>query len=741
MATIIHNQVVSISFGECEEIYRVVVDARRINKTVLAKLSSSDPSTRRATGRKKLEVTKCSRKKKPLPLVGDLIWMDYADLQHLETEGKIKNIDVEHENFTMSQADQEVYLKRMTLMSEFLDFDKLSTAIIRNGTVGGLVSTAVKATGASRATIYKLWSLLCRYGFSAPSLRPRRDRCGSPGITRPCDPNGRRKAGKKTTQERLASGVDEKGATQPGMSTEWRHWIMVADKKIPTPKPDFPARYTMILESKFVTRYREENGLIVPSELKKGEYPNRSQVRRVLTTEVPRLQRLLERTTSGHYDRSLRGLTARNWKGVAGPGHTWAIDSTVGDIYLRSSVNRAWIIGRPVVYIIVDVWSTAIVGFYVCLSGPSWDTAKVSLFSAAADPALVGELWQYQPTLSLQPAPTLPAALMCDRGEYLSRAASLTGVKLIPCMSYAPPYRPDMKGLVEVLHRIEKDRQHLWVPGAIDARRKEYELRRFDPRDAVLTIREYTEYLHTVFAEYNLTANRTHRVDTHMVAAGVMPSPAGLWHWGHTFGIGTSRSFPQSELISELLPRQTGIVSRSGVRFCGLQYESDKTSEEQWSAHARNFGSWEIEVNHFPGSISRVWTPNPLGTGLVDLRLSQQTIASREQTFDEVIDAFMVRKISSADIEHAKVLETLKSHQRVEALIAGARALTDEAIGRYSGSTPTMMESRQIEKQIAPDVPVAPFTPTTDSIDEAKTNYLDTMKELFAAANSVEDRS
>jgi putative transposase len=733
---LIHNQMVRISSGAWEGMYRVVVDAPRMNKTILVKLTEQTSSAQKTTGRKKMAVTKSPRKKAPLPLIGDMIWAEHAELNYLEKEGLLLIVDVEREQFKLSQSDHGLYLRRTEVMSDFLDFDKLSTAILDDGGVGGLVNAAVAASGASRSLLYKLWSLLCRFGFSAGSLKPRRDRCGAPGVIRPCDPDGSQKAGRKTSKQRVARASGKLlPPAQPGMSTEWRHWIIIADKKIPSPKPDFPARYNIIIDSKFVRRYRQENSALIPLELKQGEYPNRSQVKRVLNTEVPRLQRLLERTTTGHFARSLRGMTGRNWKGVAGPGHTWAIDSTIGDIYLRSSVNRAWIIGRPVVYIIVDVWSTAIVGFYVCLTGPSWDTAKVSLFSAAAEPTLLADLWQYQPILSLYPAPTLPAALMCDRGEYLSRAASETAVKLIPCMSYAPPYRPDMKGLVEVLHRVEKDRQHLWVPGAIDARRQEYELRRFNPHDAVLTVREYTEYLHTVFAEYNLTADRVKRIDTHMAAAGVMPSPAGLWRWGHAVGIGTRRSFPQSELVSTLLPLQSGTVSRTGVNFCGLHYESEKTNDEQWTAHARNFGSWKIDISHFPGSVSRIWTPNLTGAGLLDLRLSQQTLASKEQTFDEVLDAFMIRNLSVAEIEHAKVLQMMKSHQRMEALIAGAKANTEEAIARYKGTTPTMTESRQMETKTIEGTLAEPNLSITRAIDEANADYLDMMKSAFAAAN------
>jgi TnsA endonuclease N terminal len=45
---------------------------------------------------------------------------------------------------------------------------------------------------------------------------------------------------------------------------------------------------------------------------------------RVLTVDKTRLQRLIEQTTARHYKASLRGLKGRNWRDVAGPGHTWA---------------------------------------------------------------------------------------------------------------------------------------------------------------------------------------------------------------------------------------------------------------------------------------------------------------------------------------------------------------------------------------------------------------------------------
>ncbi|WIT14105.1 hypothetical protein PFX98_10910 [Paucibacter sediminis] len=307
-----------------------------------------------------------------------------------------------------------------------------------------MVKEATTVAGVSRSFVYKQWSSICRHGFDPKSLLPRRDRCGAKGVVRRCDPGERKKPGRKTLHERIARAFGEPPPPgQPGMSTEWAAAIMVADNQIATPKPPWPTRTDQIIKSQFIGRAEEVNGKI---ELVKPEiftYPNARQIKRVLTVEVEKLKRLIESTTARHFNSSMRGLVARNWQGVAGPGHTWAIDSTVGDIYLRSSLDRSWIVGRPIVYVIVDIWSTAIVGFYVCLTGPSWNTAKISLFNAAFDPKQLGELWGYEPILSLVPHPTLSYCLMCDRGEYLSLGHRETAVKLLPLTSYAPPYRGD----------------------------------------------------------------------------------------------------------------------------------------------------------------------------------------------------------------------------------------------------------------------------------------------------------
>lgn len=728
-------------------IYRVILDEQTIGKTIAVLIQPEEgPKRGRGGRRKKLDKDlKGKRKKPPLPLVGDLLWMDRDELYRLADGGLLKTITLERKTGSpLSVRSQTEYDRRILAMADFLDSKKLQESILIFDGLGGLVRDAMKKSGASSSYIYRQWSNLCRYGLDEKSLKPRRDGCGGPGIKRPCDRGdavapGRKKAGRKTREQRiaLAYGIVF-DPTQPGMSSEWAAAIRAADKQIKTPKPAWPTRCDQIVRSAFCAKAREIDGEIVLVKPNIGQYPNDKQIQRVLTIDKTRLERLIERTTKAHFKMARRGLIARNWRGVAGPNHTWAIDSTVGDIYLRSSVNRAWIVGRPIVYVIVDIWSTAVVGFYVCLCGPSWNTAKISLFNASAYPALVAELWGYQPILTLAPAPTMCYSLMCDRGEYLSQGHRQTAIKLLPLTSYAPPYRGDLKGLVEVLHRIEKDAQFLFIPGAMDHRRAELELRKVNPEDCVFTVREYTQYLYELFTDYNLTADRRNRLDAHMLTAGAFPSPAGLWHWGHAIGIGFRRNVEEADLITELLPSAKGRVRRDAVRHAGCDYTSMEIEQAQWTAYARNFGGRDIPINYYPGAMGPIWTPNTGGAGLLKLHISDESRASPEITAEEWADCIALAAMKNPMVQHQRKMDSLDALDRIKALRDNAVRLTAEALAKASGSAPPMTEARAIEMAATNHPSRSEATVKEQVRDEALQSHQEMMDAILNSGNYME---
>lgn len=746
---LIHNQLFKILEPEegviyAAGLYRVILNERGMGVVVAVRLDAPEKKLGRRCGRRRIAQTLRARKKDRPPLIGQLVWMELEELNRLKDAHLLISIELERDPVCfkplLNVQRKKEYERRILAMAGFLNFNRLEEGILAHQGLGGLVKEATLASGASRAFVYQQWSTLARFGIDELSLLPRQDLSGGLGKRRPCSPGGRRKPGPKTLEERIAKAygtpIEPK---QPGMTEEWQDRMLAADRMIKAPTLSQRARYELVIQSSFVRRYKQVGTDLVPVELKEGEYPNFAQFKWLTTTRKSALERILTKTTKGHFDRALRGLTGKSWKGVAGPGHTWAIDSTIGDIYLRSSIDRAWIIGRPIVYIIVDVWSTAVVGFHVCLSGPSWATAKISLFNAVTDPKTMGVLWGYQPLMALDPYPTLCNSLLSDRGEYLSIAARQTMFALKNCASYAPPYRPDLKGLVEVLHRIIKDQQFPFIPGAINFRRKEYELRRVRLEDSAYTLPEYVRHLHEIFYRYNLTADRSNRLDAHMIAEGVFPSPAGLWRYGYQIGLGFTRSTPKADLIHHLLPEAKGRVKKDGVYVGGHLYDAPNLPGLDWTTKARNGEYFDIPVRYYPGSVSRVWTPHPIGKGFLDLHSSDQARASSELTFDEIADAFAYQKLSKSKQDHVRLVNRLESMLREQQIRAQAVEATAEAVARARGAKPSATLAREIEKSLGANVPELNPAQTQSKGDDGEEEYFEIMKDLMAAANSQDD--
>lgn len=693
-----HNSVIKLIRDSGEHFYRVILDEPARNKTALVEIvSPSDDDQRTARGgRRRLERPARPRAKPALSNTTAIIWFHRPELESLAAEHLLLpiNFELERPYFVPPQSEkgQQEFDRRRQLTRLFLDYKYLRESLLIHGTFGPLIKETAEL-GCSRALANKLLSLLIRFGFHEKSLRDRRFRCGAPGQPRPCDPGGRKKVGRKTNAERIARKVGaEAPPQQPGMSTEWIIKILGADNKNSKLRMKMPERIDRILKHSFVQAYTFVNGVPVAVDLRHGEYPNRRQIARVLT-ETAKITAQQEKTTAGHYQRNHRGLRGKAWKGIPGPGHTWCIDSTVGDIYLRSILNRTWIVGRPVVYVVVDVWSTAVVGFHVCLQHPSWPTAKIALFNCVAPAELMSALYGFSFSLALNPLPTLPASLWMDNGEYKSQGGRFFGMH-VPDESFTPPYRPDWHGVTEVLHRIGKDRIQA-IPGAIDARRKELELRKYRPGLSVMTLPEFVEYLYTVFWRYNLTANREHRLDSTMKACGVQPTPAGLWRFGHDMGIGTQREFSRTTLITDMLPASGARVTRNGVFKGALNYGWPSGLEEEWGCLARNHHGWTLPGHYHPASLSKTWILPK--SGLIELDLPDTSIAPQHTPMFDFVDQMEHHSRDNAKREHETNLFRLQALQRETQLIQNAKMLTREADAQQQGGRPDITTARQME--------------------------------------------
>ncbi|MGR5869222.1 hypothetical protein ACT7C5_24165 [Bacillus pacificus] len=79
--------------------------------------------------------------------------------------------------------------------------------------------------------------------------------------------------------------------------------------------------------------------------------------------------------------------------------------------------NREWIIGRPIIYIVMDVFSRIVTGFYVGLEGPSWVGAMMALLCTSMDKVKFCKSYGVDINPEEWPIHHLPEILLADRGR------------------------------------------------------------------------------------------------------------------------------------------------------------------------------------------------------------------------------------------------------------------------------------------------------------------------------------
>lgn len=115
------------------------------------------------------------------------------------------------------------------------------------------------------------------------------------------------------------------------------------------------------------------------------EIPTKWQLQYFYKREYGLVERLQKRTSKIEYNKDKRPLIGTANSNVLGPGSRFEIDATIADIYLVSDSDRRNIVGRPVIYMVIDVFSRMVAGLYVGFESPSYAAAIQALAVAMTD--------------------------------------------------------------------------------------------------------------------------------------------------------------------------------------------------------------------------------------------------------------------------------------------------------------------------------------------------------------------
>lgn len=519
--------------------------------------------------------------------------------------------------------------------------------------LGPLVRKAHDETNHSKTHIYQYLRWYWQRGECRNALLPRYDRCGPVR-------EHRRARGAKWGRPRSAVRIS--GAA-PGINidAQIREYFRRGTRMFYEQRDRFSlARAFRKIEERFFNAGYTYNGdgLRIPTLLPIEQRPTLRQYRYWFQTEWDPVRTGISREGIRRFNLRHRAVLGdyRASLGIIGPGSIYQIDATVGDVYLVSELERK-VIGRPVIYLITDVFSTLITGFNVGLDGPSWAGAMLALENMTLDKVAYCAEHGITITPEAWPSHHLPRRLCADRGEVLSASADTLTASFNITVSNTAAYRPDWKGRIERDFRLINEGCLQWIPGHTNGwdERGERDCR----LDACMSLREFTQYLIDFIVEYNTLHQVTDELFTpEMIRDGVEPYPNELWHWGIENRSGVLRTEPRSVVQRNLLPIATATVTREGIRFRRLHFMCERAREEHWIERARLRGMWSVPILYDPRTPKRIYV-------LRD-RPDERNMRSDPEPCALTARVERFAACTWADVEHHYALRLLESQARAE---------------------------------------------------------------------------
>jgi hypothetical protein len=425
----------------------------------------------------------------------------------------------------------------------------------------------------------------------------------------------------------------------------------------------------------------DEEIVLLQKQYRESGPPTYTQFYYWMSREADLLDIRRKRLGDNAYNKDMRGLPGTSAAEVWGPGARYQIDATLADVYIVSKLNRRKVIGRPVIYVVVDVFSRMVVGLYVGIEGPSWVTAMMALANAASDKVEYCAKYGIEIEDADWPCKALPAVLLGDRGEIASHNIETLEKSFNVFIENAAPYRADWKGIVEKKFNTIPLSFKPYAPGYVRPQPRQRGER--DHRlDAKLNLDEFTQIVITSVLAYN----NNHEVKGYDRSVGLVRDdvpaiPIDLWEWGCHNASGVMRSYPSEAVKFALMPTAQATVTVHGIKIFDLYYACREVLADKWLDRARQEGQWKVTISYDPRSADTIYLHYPkAASGFVVCSLSERSRAYRAGSFWDSGQSFEDLKIASANNRVNRADANSTRNKRIQDVIKKATEQTEAAV-------------------------------------------------------------
>lgn len=482
-------------------------------------------------------------------------------------------------------------------------------------------------------------------------------------------------------QALLTSGKkEEKALTQDEKNMRWalNKFYYTSDKNT------LNHAYNMMLQKK----YCDSEGKLFLN------YPSFYQFR-YFYRKTKNLQNFyIKREGLKNYQKNHRPLLGDGVQQFANSIGTYMLDSTVCDIYLIDESNK--IVGRPILTLAVDAYSSLIVGYSLSWEGGVYSLRQLML-NIIADKVELCKRNGIIISKDMWPSNSIGGKFVTDMGgEYVSETfTQLTelGVQI----TSLPPFRPDMKGPVEKAFDLLQN--HGFKPylkgkgviqpdfqsrGSVDYRKQ-----------ATLTLEEFEKIIIHCIVFYNSErVLENFPYSEELLNQNIKPFANEIWNYCYSDVQNNLLDVTKEELVLTLLPRTIGKFSKYGLKVNGMRYHNDNyiqkylegksvtvaynpdDSNYVWIIECGDFISFELIETRFKNkTIDEIQTLKNRQNNLIkeyskgktqaeiDLATHIQTIANQRLNFDKSIKNIRDNRKAEQQKKHIDFVKEVNLHE------------------------------------------------------------------------------
>lgn len=398
--------------------------------------------------------------------------------------------------------------------------------------------------------------------------------------------------------------------------------------------------------------------------------------KRQINKVVSRLDWLRKRVGAKSFLRDHECKPGSAHHGLRGPTSRYEIDSTVLDVYVRYPYSEELLsIGRPILYLVIDVVTGMIVGMHVAFHGPDWAGARQALLNAFTDKVEFCKQFGVDIKESDWPCHHVCRELTADRGSENNDSnveALLKGLIGISVVNLNPYYMGSAKGTVEKSFNTVQSKSLSFEAGKVTKVPKHDE--KHASRRTLLT---YDALMKTLIETILFNNNHTARINGRsfeMERDGCEFTSLAAWQYGMSRTM-ISKEVPKERLIYGLLPEKAAVVTAQGVRFQGLFYSSKAFAKLNKMTEAKNFGRERIDIRYSDSSTNSIWWRDAQTQKIYQLDLTDRSQAYKNQLWASVLHrleivkselALLGEKNFAAKVKHRMSLHELENELKIQ---------------------------------------------------------------------------